>query len=32
MAVNELIRFIENSPSAFHAAEALSGMLDRGGL
>ncbi|MBR3502959.1 MAG: M18 family aminopeptidase [Clostridia bacterium] len=32
MAVNELIRFIENSPNAFHAAEALSGMLDAAGF
>ena len=31
MAVQELIRFIENSPSAFHAAEELSKMLDAAG-
>ena len=31
MAVNELIRFIEKSPSAFHAADALCAMLDGAG-
>ncbi len=32
MAVNELFRFIEKSPTAFHAAETLSGMLDAAGF
>ncbi|MBO4885529.1 MAG: M18 family aminopeptidase [Clostridia bacterium] len=31
MAVNELFQFIENSPSAFHAADELSRMLDAAG-
>ena len=31
MAVNELLRFIEKSPTAFHAAEALCEMLDAAG-
>ena len=32
MAVNELFQFIEESPSAFHAAEELCRMLDGAGF
>ena len=31
MAVNELLRFIEKSPTAFHAAQELTRMLDAAG-
>ena len=31
-AANELLTFIENSPSMFHSIETIKGMLDEAGL
>lgn len=31
-AANELLTFIENSPSMFHSIETIKGMLDEAGF